>query len=286
MGYANYWTNWWGKGDPNEKLINASKEAREEYNAILREWLGISRDQVDRQTDIQEAAIEKQMQLIDMMMGMTGDYWISAAPTRNAVLSRLGKFMTSGMDPTTSVQYPYGKDVIETKYRQGKQSMISALPEGGAMYSALGDLERGKASSYLDLVRSIVNDEYNKAYGVATGAGNYGLLGNAIPGLASGLNTSGGGISSLIASAMSGSLGGINSSTYLTGLGMQSQNQNNMLNSKLYDAIGAGLGELIEADWSTGEGKGGGGGGGGGGKGDGGGDGSTGYYNGSDIDYA
>lgn len=225
-----------------DQMIEQAYNNQNDFINLLNELLGSTQSQIGAQTEIQQGALEKQAELIDMLMGMSNEQWTGTRPVRNAVYNRLDNFMKSGMDPTTSVLYPYGKDTIEKKYVQGKNEMLSTLPEGGAMYSALGDLERDKASSYLDLVQKIVGDEYNKAYGVATGTNPYA---GSLASLANGLNTSGSALTSLLGSSLSSAIGGYGASNSLLGALMNNSYLNDSLNSNLWSSLGMGAGSLL-----------------------------------------
>ena len=59
---------------------------------------------------------------------------------------------------------------LEDQYGVAQESILSTLPEGGVLEESLANLETERAQGLGDLAAQIALDEYNKAYGVATGS--------------------------------------------------------------------------------------------------------------------
>lgn len=97
-------------------------------------------------------------------------WWNQSAAVRDPVVNRLADFMNNGMDPTQSAMYAPNKLGVEQNYQSAMDNMLANLPQGGAMGDNLTSLEMGKAGSIIDLISKIVQDEYNKAYGIASGS--------------------------------------------------------------------------------------------------------------------
>lgn len=142
----------------------------------------------------QNAAAGASAAYTNLMAGIARQYYKDTAETRNSVLNRLGDFMNGNLDPTESVQYAPIKMNTERQYKSALDALMESTPEGGALYEGMANLAGQKANTLSEAIAQIVLDEYNKAYGVATGspqvtlsgmggaAGNANALVNALTG--------------------------------------------------------------------------------------------------------
>ena len=71
-------------------------------------------------------------------------------PLRRGVIDRSESFVSNPNDVFNLPGYAAVKDTTESQYGRARDSVIANTPEGGALTSALGDLERNRAS---DLVQ-------------------------------------------------------------------------------------------------------------------------------------
>lgn len=92
------------------------------------------------------------------------------------------------MLPAYAPLYAESKKGLESQYNVARNNIMSNTPAGGALYSALADLENKRASSIGSagntLTSSLVSDIINKGYG-----GAYNSAGSALSGLSGSANT-------------------------------------------------------------------------------------------------
>ena len=91
-------------------------------------------------------------------------------PLRQGIIERGEQFMAGGFDPTMMPTYDIGKRGIEQQYDVARQNILGNLPEGGRMIDAMAQTEYSRANQLSNLSSAIAQDEYNKLYGLATGA--------------------------------------------------------------------------------------------------------------------
>lgn len=150
----------------------------EAIGSITRPILG--KPSADAQNSAQQAATQAASQAAasqaaasqaaEEQVKFAREVWGQATPVRNPVLDRLSTFMQHGLDPTTSAMYAPLKNQTEIAYNTGRDNLMSQVANGGALYEGLAGLEQSKASTMGGLMAQILQDEYNKAYGIATGA--------------------------------------------------------------------------------------------------------------------
>ena len=93
-----------------------------------------------------------------------------ARPIQDLVYEQLRGTMSGGFSPDNSPLFQAGKLNIERNYQNAMDNLFTMMPAGGVMYSTMGDLEAQRARNLSDLMANLQMDEWNKAYGVATGA--------------------------------------------------------------------------------------------------------------------
>ena len=93
----------------------------------------------------------------------------AAKPIQQQVYGRLGNFMSGGLDVSRSPIWQAGKIGAEGAYQSGMENMMNSMPAGGALYSGMAELEGNRADSLTQLMAQVAQDEYAKAYGVASG---------------------------------------------------------------------------------------------------------------------
>lgn len=120
--------------------------------------------------EAQENATNVSSALAQQAAGMSFDYYTKTAPLRGAALNRLTNFMEGNFDPTASAMYGPIKMTAERQYDTARGNVMSQLPQGGALFESLANLEGQKAESITDQIARIVQDEYNKAYAMGQGS--------------------------------------------------------------------------------------------------------------------
>lgn len=93
-------------------------------------------------------------------------------PIRQEVIRRGERFMgdgKGGFDPTASAMYKPSRRALEEQYVQSQELARQTMPTGGALDEAMAANIRARAGGLTDIEGRIAQDEYNKAYGLATG---------------------------------------------------------------------------------------------------------------------
>ena len=101
---------------------------------------------------------------------MALDLYNKTGPARQSIIDRGTNFLEGGLDVTQSPMWGSGKNAAETQYQNAREAMMANLPSGGALQSSLATGETDKARTLTDLASRIGMDEYNKIYGLASGA--------------------------------------------------------------------------------------------------------------------
>ena len=73
-------------------------------------------------------------------------------------------------DVTRNPVYRAGRQTLEDQYDVGRQNILAQTPAGGALIDSLAQMEQGRSQSLGGLSAQVAQDEYNKLYGMATGA--------------------------------------------------------------------------------------------------------------------
>jgi hypothetical protein len=118
----------------------------------------------------QEDAIKSSTDAANQAATMSGDYYTKTAPIRTGLIDRLTNFMNGNLDPTASAMYSPIKTSAENQYQTGRENLMSELPQGGALFEGLANLEGQKADTTSNLIAALVKDEYNKAYAMGQGS--------------------------------------------------------------------------------------------------------------------
>ena len=105
----------------------------------------------------------------DTLNAITKLFWEQSDPARRNILQRGVNFLWGDFDPSQSPAYAPGKNALEGQYGAARENILASMPSGGALYSALGDLEGARADSLTNLDSAMAQDEYNKIYQLATG---------------------------------------------------------------------------------------------------------------------
>lgn len=143
----------------------------------------------------------------DEMARIARELWNQSKGVRDPLISQMANFMTNGWDPTQSSMWDPLKSVVENQYSTAKGNIMSNVPAGGPLLESLADNENAKANTLSGMAGNMIQDMYNKAYGISTnspqqsisgmlGAGQ--LYNQAYMGNASNQIANQGGLSSLL----------------------------------------------------------------------------------------
>lgn len=116
----------------------------------------------------------------DAMAQMARQLWTETSGVRAPLIEQMTSAVSGDFDPGTSPIFAPQKRAIESQYGVAKDNLLASMPAGGAMTSAMADLESNRANSLADMMGSIYQDQLNKAYGASFNA-----PGQAIQGLGS-----------------------------------------------------------------------------------------------------
>lgn len=101
-----------------------------------------------------------------------------SSPVRQQLYGQANDFLAGNRDVTSLPEYAALKSGVEGQYSRARDSIIGATPEGGALTSALVDLEMGRANTLAQGAGSIASDEVNRAaqlasFGAAQGSSGF-----------------------------------------------------------------------------------------------------------------
>lgn len=91
-------------------------------------------------------------------------------PLRRGLIGRSEQFLEGGLDPTASPLFAPLKQATEQQFDLARERTLSSLPQGGALQSALGDIETGRAQTLTQGIGDISQGELSRALTLATGA--------------------------------------------------------------------------------------------------------------------
>lgn len=104
---------------------------------------------------------------------MATETYEQTRPMREEMIRRGEQFMGlddgKGFDPTASPVYQPSRMALERQYQQANELARQQMPSGGALNEAMAGNIRARASGLTGIEGQIAQDEYNKAYGLATG---------------------------------------------------------------------------------------------------------------------
>lgn len=119
--------------------------------------------------DTQENATNASTAAQQWATQMAKDYYDQTAGLRSGAISRLTNFMQGNYDPTASALYAPIKNTAEQAFNTSMTGLMSKLPSGGALEEGISNLYATKANTLSNLIGSIVQDEYAKAFAMAQG---------------------------------------------------------------------------------------------------------------------
>lgn len=106
-----------------------------------------------------------------MMAMMAKDYYDETEPIRSGVLERYNTMMEDPEQIDISQVSPMWKPAkiaAEDAFSNATNNIVSTMPQGGQMFEALNDASLDTAKYLTGAAANIMQDEYNKAYGLAS----------------------------------------------------------------------------------------------------------------------
>lgn len=100
-------------------------------------------------------------------------------PVRNSLLDRSSNFLNGNLDVTQSPMYGSIKAANEAQFKRARDNVIANTASGGALTSALTNLEGQRAANMATQVGNLANDEMSRAYGFANPQAAMAGLGSA-----------------------------------------------------------------------------------------------------------
>lgn len=103
------------------------------------------------------------------------------SPLRESLIGRSQSFLEGGLNPAASPLFAPTKASFDQQFKRAKENLIAGTPSGGAMTSALGNMEGQKATGLAAALGGISGQELQNALGLVgaqtSTAGN--MLGSA-----------------------------------------------------------------------------------------------------------
>lgn len=127
--------------------------------SLLGSVFGDAKDGPDKQT---RALGAQQQQQLGFLMEQTN-------PVFSGLSNRYQNFLNGNLNVTGMPQYAALKDSVEQQYGQAKNNLLENIQPGGNLTNALSGLERGRASTMVQGVGDLSNQEMARAFGFATG---------------------------------------------------------------------------------------------------------------------
>jgi hypothetical protein len=90
-------------------------------------------------------------------------------PLRQSLVSRSGQFLEGGLNPAASPLFAPTKVSFDQQFKRAREGIMSTGLTGGALKSAIGNLEAQKAGGLASAMGGISGQELQNALGLATG---------------------------------------------------------------------------------------------------------------------
>lgn len=91
-----------------------------------------------------------------------------SSPLRKALIGDAQDFVTGGRDVSGLPEFAAAKSAGEMQFNRARDSVIANTPEGGALTSALTNLEADRARSFTELSGALSEAEVNRGVQLAT----------------------------------------------------------------------------------------------------------------------
>lgn len=108
------------------------------------------------------AASDAQVQMAQKLFQQTD-------PIRTKLFGRANDFLAGGADVTNTPAYAAMKTSTDANFNRAKDNLIAATPTGGALTSALTNLEGNRAATLTGGAGQLYGDELSRAIALGTG---------------------------------------------------------------------------------------------------------------------
>jgi hypothetical protein len=106
-------------------------------------------------------AAQAQTRLAEQLVGQTD-------PLRRGLISDANQFLRGGRDVTGLPEFAAAKGASEAQFGVARDNIIANTPEGGALISALSNLESDRAANQVAFTGDIASNEVNRALQLGT----------------------------------------------------------------------------------------------------------------------
>ena len=113
----------------------------------------------------------------DALIQMSQEIYGQTAPLRAGIIDRGNAFLQGNLDVTGTPMFQALRSGADQQYSRARENILANTPTGGALSDALAQNELAKARTLTQGAGGIAQDEYNKVYGLATGAPGAALSG-------------------------------------------------------------------------------------------------------------
>jgi hypothetical protein len=111
----------------------------------------------------------------DAQMRMAEELFKQSGPIRGSLMGRSENFLNGGMNVTDTPTFLAYKQSADQLFNKSKDNAIARTPSGGALTSALTNLEGQRASSLTQGAGAIYGDELSRAMSLGTGGSGQAL---------------------------------------------------------------------------------------------------------------
>jgi len=116
----------------------------------------------------------------DAAAGIANQLMSETSPLRQNMISNWSDMLGGNYDMSQSPLYGQAKYNIGSQFDTARNNIMSALPSGGGLQKAIADTYTQEAGSMANAMGNAWQDEYNKAYGMASGAPQMAISGLGI----------------------------------------------------------------------------------------------------------
>lgn len=106
----------------------------------------------------------------DALSQIASSLYSQTAPNRKLILDRQNQFLKGNLDVTNTPMFGALKNATDQQFGRAEENILANTAGGGALTAALAGNEYAKANTLTQGIGNIAQDEYNKAFGFATGA--------------------------------------------------------------------------------------------------------------------
>lgn len=106
----------------------------------------------------------------DALSQIAGSLYSQTDPNRRLILDRQNQFLRGNLDVANTPMFGALKNATDQQFGRAQENILASTAGGGALTSALAGNEIAKANTLTQGIGNIAQDEYNKAFGFATGA--------------------------------------------------------------------------------------------------------------------